>query len=164
VICGILCLVITAIHASYLPFWLFLPTTGLFDRAELLWEGRATRHFDSVQNFWSILLLSPYCSEYSKSISVGVAKARCPELWSKWEEDKRWLSETVVLRIGSWHPRYEINKAGRSQTTLSYFCNIFAKAAMLKEVPQYPRNGCQGSGLGSFTREIHVRMAGWAIS
>ncbi len=93
-----------------------------------------------------------------------VAKARCPELWSKLEEDKRWLSETVVLWIGSWYPRYEINKAGRSQTTLSYCCNIFAKAAMFKELPQYPRKDCQGLGLGSFTREMHVTMAGWAIS
>jgi hypothetical protein len=29
------------------------------------------------------------CPEYSKPISVCVAKARCPELWSKLEEDKR---------------------------------------------------------------------------
>jgi hypothetical protein len=104
------------------------------------------------------------CSEYSKSISVCVAKARCPELWSKLEEDKRWLSETVVLWIGLWYPRYEIKKAGRSQTTFSYFCNIFAKAAMFKELPQYPHNDCQGSGLGSFTREMHIMMAGWVIS
>jgi hypothetical protein len=104
------------------------------------------------------------CSEYSKSISVCVAKARCLELWSKLEEDKRWLSETVVLWIGLWYPRYEIKKAGRSQTTFSYFCNIFAKAAMFNELPQYPHNDCQGSGLGSFTREMHIMMAGWVIS
>ncbi len=45
------------------------------------------------------------CSEYSKSISVRVAKARCPELWSKSEEDKQWLSEIVVLWIGSWQSK-----------------------------------------------------------
>jgi hypothetical protein len=84
------------------------------------------------------------CSEYSKPIFVYVAKARCPELWSKLEEDKRWLSEIVVLWIRLWNPRYEIKKAGISQTTFSYFRNIFAKAAMLKELPQYPHDGLSG--------------------
>jgi len=103
-------------------------------------------------------------SEYSKPISICVAKARCPKLWSKLEEDKWWLSETIVLWRGLWYPRYEIEKAGRSQTTFSYFCNIFAKAAMFKELPQYPHDDCQGSGLSSFTREMHIMMARWVIS
>jgi hypothetical protein len=104
------------------------------------------------------------CSEYLKPISVCVAKARCAELWSKLEEDEQWFSETVVLWIGLRYPRYDIKKAERSQTTFSYFCNIFAKAAMFKELPQYPHNDCQGSGLGSFTTEMHIMMAGWVVS
>jgi hypothetical protein len=35
---------------------------------------------------------------------------------------------------------------------------------MFKELPQYPHDDCQGSGLSSFTREMHIMMARWVIS